>query len=85
MAVRPQDTWYVSFEQKRISPAKRAFTRATETFRSELEAKEFAKQKLADTQNVSAGTLNPHLPKRVISSAQMSQWLDEPAGTDAAP
>jgi hypothetical protein len=85
MAVRLQDTWYVSFEQKRISPAKRAFSRATETFRGELKAKEFAKQKLADTQNVTAGTLNPHLPKLVISSAQMIQWLEEPAGTDAAP
>jgi hypothetical protein len=85
MAVRPHDTWYVSFEQKRISPAKRAFSRGTETFRSELEAKEFAKQKLAETQNVSAGTLNPHLPKRVISSAQMIQWLEEPTATDAAP
>ena len=85
MAVSPQDTWYVSFEQKRISPAKRAFSRATETFSSELKAKEFAKQKLADTQNVTAGTLNPHLPKRVISSAQMIQWLEEPTGTDATP
>jgi hypothetical protein len=85
MAVRPQDTWYVSFEQKRTRPAKRAFSRSTETFRSELKAKEFAKQKLTETQNVSAGTLNPHLPKRVISSAQMIQWLEEPTGTDAAP
>ena len=85
MAVRPQDTWYVSFEQKRIPPAKRVFSRVTETFRSELEAKEFAKQKLAETKNVSAGTLNPHLPKRVISSTQMIQWLDLPTGTDAAP
>jgi hypothetical protein len=85
MAVRRQDTWYVSFEQKRISPAKRAFSRATETFHSELKAKEFARQKLADTHNVTAGTLNPHLPKRVISSAQLSQWLEEPTGTDAAP
>jgi hypothetical protein len=86
MAVKPQDTWYVSFEQKRIRPAKRAFSRATETFRSELDAKKFAKQKLTETQNVSAGTLNPHLPKRVISSAQMIQWLDEePTGTHAAP
>jgi hypothetical protein len=38
---------------------------------------EFAKQKLAETQNISAGTLNPHLPKRVISSAQVIQWLKE--------
>jgi hypothetical protein len=85
MAVRRQDTWYVSFEQKRISPAKRAFSRATETFRSELKAKEFARQKLADTQNVTAGTLNPHLPKRVISSAQLSRWLEDPTGIEAAP
>jgi hypothetical protein len=74
---KPNDTWYVSFEQKRVWPAKRAFSRATTTFRSEPEAKEFAKQKLAEAGNVSAGTLNPHLPKRVISSAQITRWLDE--------
>jgi hypothetical protein len=85
MAIKPQDTWYVSFEQKRIRPAKLAFSRTTETFRSELDAKKFAKQKLTETENVSAGTLNPHLPKRVISSAQMIQWLEEPTGTAPAP
>jgi hypothetical protein len=68
-----------------LRPGKRPFSRATETFRSELEAKEFAKQKLAESQNVSAGTLNPHLPKRVISSAQIIQWLGERSDTDAAP
>ncbi len=77
MAVRRQDSWYVSFQAKKVRPGKRAFSRSTETFRSELEAKEFAKQKLAEAQNVTAGTLNPHLPKRMISSAQMIQWLDE--------
>ena len=85
MAVRPHDTWYVSFEPKKLRPGKRAFSRATETFRSALEAKDFAKQKLTETKNVTAGTLNPHLPKRVISSAQISQWLEEPTGTGAAP
>ncbi len=85
MAVRRQDTWFVSFEPKKLRPGKRAFSQATETFRSELEAKEFAKQKLAESQNVSAGTLNPHLPKRVISSAQIIQWLGERSDTDAAP
>jgi len=68
-----------------MRPAKRSFSRTTETFRSELDAKKFAKQKLTETENVSAGTLNPHLPKRVISSAQMIQWLEEPTATDAAP
>jgi hypothetical protein len=68
-----------------MRPGKRSFSRTTETFRSELDAKKFAKQKLTETENVSAGTLNPHLPKRVISSAQMIQWLEEPTGTVPAP
>ena len=85
MAVRPHDTWYVSFEPIRLRPGRRTFSRATETFRSELEAKDFAKQKLTETQKVTAGTLNPHLPKRMISSAQIAQWLEEPSDTDATP
>jgi hypothetical protein len=85
MAVRRQDIWFVSFEPKKLRPGKRPFSRATETFRSEFQAKEFAKQKLAEGQDVRAGTLNPHLPKRVISSAQIIQWLEERSDTDAAP
>jgi CheY-like chemotaxis protein len=27
--------------------------------------------------NVSAGTLNPHLPKRTIAAAQILEWLEE--------
>jgi hypothetical protein len=85
MPVRPHDIWYVSLEPIKLPTRKRAFSRATETFRSELEAKEFARQKLTETKNVSAGTLNPHLPKRVISTAQIVEWLEEPSDTDAAP
>jgi hypothetical protein len=55
--------------------------RKTETFRSEQDAKAFAKAKLADGSNINAGTLNPHLPKRMISSKQVLDWLDE-AGLD---
>ena len=75
MANRSQDTWYVSFELP--PPAKRGHGRATETFPSEREAKKFARAKLAETQNVSAGTLNPHLPKRTIASAHILEWLEE--------
>jgi hypothetical protein len=74
MAIKPHDTWYVSFEPKKLRRGRQYFSRATETFRSELEAKEFARQKLTETKNVSAGTLNPHLPKRVISTAQIVEW-----------
>jgi hypothetical protein len=52
--------WYVSFEPKKP----RAHARVTETFPNEREAKKFARARLVDTPNVSAGTLNPHLPKR---------------------
>ena len=75
MANKSRGTWYVSFELRR---QKRTHTRATETFPNELEAKKFARAKLVDTPNVSAGTLNPHLPKRTIAAAQMLEWLEEP-------
>jgi hypothetical protein len=75
MANKSQGTWYVSFELPRGKRRRRA--RATETFRSELEAKEFARAKLAETLNVTAGTLNPHLPKRTIAATQMLEWLEE--------
>jgi hypothetical protein len=51
---------------------------AADTFRTEQEAKAFARAKLAESLNINAGTINPHLPKRTISSAQLLDWLDEP-------
>jgi hypothetical protein len=68
---RSKDTWYVSFAREH--PKKRT----TETFRNEQDAKEFAKTRLTDGSNVSAGTLNPLVPKRTISSNQVLDWLDE--------
>ena len=79
MANKSQVRWYVSFQVPQ-----RMHARATETFSSEREAKKFARAKLVDTENVSAGTLNPHLPKRTIASAQMLEWLEEPDDADLA-
>ena len=81
MANKSRGTWYVAFEQQM---RKRGRTRATETFPNEREAKKFARAKLVETQKVSAGTLNPHLPKRTIASAQMLEWLEEPDEDDLA-
>ena len=75
MANKSRGTWYVSFELRR---QKRTHTRATETFPNEREAKKFARAKLVEAPNVTAGTLNPHLPKRTIAAAQMLEWLEEP-------
>jgi hypothetical protein len=82
MANKSQGTWYVSFEVRQRE--KREHARATETFPNEREAKKFASAKLAETQHVTAGTLNPHLPKRTIASAQILEWLKEPDEEDSA-
>src|ERR1700738_5446423 len=74
MAGKSRGTWYVSFE---LPPGKRGHARATETFPSEFEAKKSARAKLVDTPNVSAGTLNPHLPKRTIAATEMLEWLEK--------
>jgi hypothetical protein len=80
MANKSQGTWYVSFELPR---GKRALARATETFPNEREAKKFARAKLIDTPNLTAGTLNPHLPKRTVAATQIVQWLEQTDGPDA--
>jgi hypothetical protein len=74
MRNKSQGTWYVSFE---LPQGKRALARATKTFPNEREAKKFARAKLVETPNVTAGTLNPHLPKRAIAPTLMLEWLDE--------
>jgi hypothetical protein len=76
MAYKPQGRWYVSFE---ASPQeKRPFARLTENFASEREAKQFAKEKMGLTQNIAAGTINPHRPKRTVSPMQLLDWVEEP-------
>ena len=71
---KSKDTWYVSVE----TLGKRGKTRTTEAFQNEQDAKAFAKAKLANGSNMNAGTLNPYRPKRLITSAQISGWLNEP-------
>jgi hypothetical protein len=74
---RSKGTWYVSFEPKERARGQRVVLRITETFRSEQDAKAFAKSRLADGSNINAGTLNPHQPKRTIASTKIVKWLEE--------
>jgi hypothetical protein len=84
MATRLKHIWYVSFEMPRAPiGGKQPYSRKTSTFQSEIEAKNFAKGKLQNSRNVNAGTLNPFLPKRVITSAQMYEWLEAPLGGES--
>ncbi len=69
--------WYVTFElRKRGILPKRRSMRVTRTFATEAEAKEFARAKFDEGLVVFAGTLNPHVPRRLIPSARISSWLD---------
>jgi hypothetical protein len=73
---RSKGTWYVSFWSNE-HVGKRAQRRVTEVFQNEQDAKAFATAKQAAALNVTAGTLNPHQPKRIIASAQTLDWLNE--------
>ena len=75
---RSKGTWYVSFEPKERLSGKhhRHQPRVTEPFRNEQEAKAFAKTKLAERLNGSAGTLNPHQPIQTIAASQIERWAD---------
>lgn len=77
------NTWFVSYQPLGPSgiPSR---PRLSETFSNELEAKAFVKAHLADARNITAGTINPHLPKRVIGSAHIIEWLNEENDASAA-
>jgi hypothetical protein len=78
--IKLMKTWYVSFKPgiSAVPPRRpSALARQTVNFDCEADAKEFARARLQDASDVRAGTLNPHSPKRVISSAQVRAWLEE--------
>ena len=71
-------TWYVSYEMPKGHSQRHSYARATRRFVTEDDAKNFARERLTDARNVSAGTLNPQVPKQVISSAHLFDWIKEP-------
>ena len=74
--------WYVTFEvQKRGGLPKRRSPRETKSFETEAEAKNFARARLDEGLVVFAGTLNPHLPRQLISSDSIAAWVAD--GQDA--
>jgi hypothetical protein len=71
-------TWYVTFEvHNRGALHKRRSPRATKTFETEKEAKEFAGAKFNEGLIVHAGTIIPHKPGRTIPSSAIPAWLDD--------
>jgi len=77
-------TWYVTFEVPRTGTlVQRRNPRLSKTFETEAEAREFARTKFDGGLIVTAGTVNPHLPRRAIPSEEIPAWLD--AGQMAEP
>jgi len=59
------------------------YSRRSETFASESEAKQFAAAKIAAGSEVSAGTLNPVSPKRIVRPPEIEKWLSEKTNAPA--
>jgi hypothetical protein len=83
-------TWYVTFEVPRSGTlVRRRNPRLTKTFDTEIEARDFAKLKFDSGLIVTAGTINPHVPRRAIPSEGIPAWLQsgqapEPKDGEAA-
>ena len=72
------NTWYVSIfipHQEKTGH----YSRRSRTFANESEAKRFAAVKIAEGAEVSAGTLNPVAPKRVVGPSEIESWISEEA------
>jgi hypothetical protein len=71
-----QNTWYVSIHLPEHQKTGH-YSRRSETFASESEAKQFAASKVVAGTEISAGTLNPVVPKRIIKPSEIEKWLSE--------
>jgi len=72
--------WYVSVEgpSERLKLSRAPVPRKTKPFPTEREAKQFAKAMQLDGFRVTAGTLNPHQPRRrIITASEIDRWIEE--------
>jgi hypothetical protein len=84
--MREPGQWYVSYTVKPDNGSRR-YARKTRTFDTEELAKLFTREIAAENLRPIAGTINPHSPKRIISAADIANWLEKPmqlAGPHAA-
>ena len=70
-------TWYVTFEVPRGGAlVHRRNPRLSKTFETEAEARDFARTKFDEGLIVTAGTINPQLPRKAIPSQEIPAWLE---------
>ena len=78
--MKQSDIWYVTFGPDKADDNAVSTVRSTRTFKTEVDAKLFAMQILAKGWTASAGTLNPHQPKRTVGPSQIESWADPGLG-----
>jgi hypothetical protein len=70
------NTWYVAIQVPNREKTGH-YSRRSHSFASEAAAKHFAAIKIEEGVEVSAGTLNPVSPKRIVGPSEIKQWLSE--------
>jgi hypothetical protein len=78
--MREPNRWYVTYTLESDSHPRRRI-RVARTFDTEEQAKQFARETAVTSARLTAGTINPHLPKRIVSTAEIATWIasvDEP-------
>jgi hypothetical protein len=70
------NTWYVSIHLPHQEKTGH-YSRRSHAFTCESDARKFAARKIAEGVEVSAGTINPVVPKRIVGPAEIKQWLSE--------
>jgi hypothetical protein len=71
------DIWYVSYRSNitpKLDGEERA-VRATRRFKTENDARQFAQQIIGSGWSAIAGTINPHTPKKTVSSTKILDWI----------
>jgi hypothetical protein len=70
------NTWYVSIHLPHQEKTGH-YSRRSHAFTCEADARKFAARKIAEGVEVSAGTINPVVPKRIVGPAEIKQWLSD--------
>ena len=75
---RVTDRWFVSVERLKLG-RRRVTARQTETFQTEAEAKQYAREIFSDSRNIIAGTLlNGYQPvRRIIAASELNRWIEK--------
>jgi len=71
-------TWFVTFEVRKRGSLKRwRYPRITRMFETEVDAKQFAREKFDEGLIVFAGTIVPYSPKQLVPSTSISSWITQ--------